>query len=255
MGRVAEIVADQEAGAEVLAGLGHNNPPDPTPFDAIKVHIDDLTETARGILDGSGVTTQAECDAVSKLLDEGRKATKAADQARAEEKKPHDDATKAIQAKWKPLIEAGEMIATLCKKAQLPFLEALEAEKLRIAAEARRTAEEATLRAAEAARAANATDLEAQERAATLVKEASMAVTVAKRAEGDKAHGVGGSRATTLRTNYRPVLVDRRAACAHYWTINPAAFDGLLMNLAAADVRASKHQIPGFDVVADRSVV
>lgn len=240
---------------DTLGNFTDNNPPAPTPFDAIRVHISDLTETARGILDGSGVTTQAECDAVSRLLDEGRKATKAADAARAEEKKPHDDAAKAVQAKWKPLIEAGEMIATLCKRAQLPYLEAQEAEKQRAAAEARRAADEAAQRAAQAARDAAATDLQAQEEAAALTKDASKAASLANRAEGDKAHGVGGARATTLRTTYRPVLVDRRAACAHYYAINPEAFDGLLMQLAATDVRAAKHQIPGFDVVADRSVV
>lgn len=255
MGRVAEIVADQEAGAELLAGLGHNHPPEPTPFDAIKVHVDDLMETARGFLDGSEINTQAEADAVSKLMDEARKASKAADNARAEEKKPHDEAAKAVQAKWKPLMESADRAVGLCKQALAPYLEALEAEKRRVADEARRVAEEAAQRAAQAARDAAATDLEAQEQAAALAKDASKAAGVAKRAEGDKAHGAGGARATTLRTTYRPVLIDRRAACAHYYAINPEAFDGLLMQLAATDVRASKHTIPGFDVIPERSVV
>lgn len=250
MGALAELAADQDR-----LGIGGNNPPEPTPFDAIKVHVDDLMETARGFLDGSEITTQAEADAVSKLMDEARKAGKAADVARAEEKRPHDDASKAVQAKWKPLLESADRAVSLCKQALAPFLEAQEAEKRRIAEEARRAAEEAAQRAAEAARQAAATDLEAQERADELAKDATAAAKLAKRAEGDKAHGVGGARATTLRTTYRPVLTDRRAACAHYYSINPEAFDGLLMELAAADVRASKHTIPGFDVVAERSVV
>jgi hypothetical protein len=117
--------------------IGANYPPEPDPFDAIKCHVEDLAETARGFLDGSGVTTQAEADAVSKLMDEGRKASKAADGARADEKRPHDEAGKAVQAKFKPLIESADRVVTICKQALAPFLMAQEAEKRRIAEEAR----------------------------------------------------------------------------------------------------------------------
>lgn len=251
MGRVQEM-DEEDIGRYAIGG---NNPPDPTPFEAITVHIQDLTETAKGFLDGSGVTTQAEADAVAKLMDEGRKATKAADTARTEEKKPHDDAGKAVQAKWKPLVESGERIVALCKQALGPFLEAQEAEKRRIAEAARREAEIKLQAALEASRAAHATDLEAREQADALEKAAKAAVADANRAEKDKAHGKGGARAATLRTSYRPVLVDRQAACAHYYKIDPALFDELLMMLAKQDIQAGKRAIVGFDVVEERSVV
>lgn len=235
--------------------IGANNPPEPTPFDAIKVHVEDLTETARGFLDGSGVTTQAEADAVAKLMDEGRKASKAADSARADEKKPHDDAGKAVQAKFKPLIESADRVVTICKQALAPFLMAQEVEKQRIADEARAVAEAKLKAAVEAARAAHATDLEAQEKAAELEKEASKANALAKRAEGDKAHGIGGARAATLRTSYRPVMTDGTAAARWAWNERREECEAFFLSLAVVAVRAGRHQIPGFKVEAERSVV
>lgn len=250
MGRVAEIAHDI-----AMFGAGHNNPPEPTPFEAIQVHIEDLTETAKGFLDGTGVTTQAEADALAKLMDEGRKASKAADAARAEEKKPHDEAAKAVQAKWKPLIEAGDRIVTICKQALAPYLEAQEAEKRRIAEEARKGAERKAQEAAAAARAAAATDLAAQEQAEALAKEAKAALTAANKADKDKAHGVGGSRAATLRTTYRPVMVDGVEAARWAWQTRREECEAFFLSLAVTAVREGRHQIPGFDVIAERSVV
>lgn len=250
MAAVAELAADLDR-----FGIGGNSPPEPTPFDAIKVHVDDLMETARGFLDGTGVNTQAEADALSKLMDEARKASKAADGARAEEKKPHDEAAKTVQAKWKPLIEAGDRVVAVCKQALAPYLEAQEAEKRRIAEEARRAAEQAAQAAAEAARQAHATDLEAQERAAALAKDASKAETAAKKAEGDKAHGVGGARATTLRTSYKPVMVDGVAAARWFWSNRREECETFFLSLAETEVRNGKRQLDGFRIDEVRSVV
>lgn len=250
MGALAEIAADMD-----MIGIGHNQPPEPTQFEAIQVHIEDLTETAKGFLDGSGVTTQAEADALAKLMDEGRKATKAADTARAEEKKPHDDAAKAVQAKWKPLMEAGDRIVSICKQALAPYLEAQEAEKRRIAEEARKAAEEASAKAAEAARAAAATDLAAQEQAEALAKEAKAALTAANRADKDKAHGNGGARAATLRTSYRPVMVDGVEAARWAWQNRREECEAFFLSLAVIEVRNGKRQLPGFDIIEEKAVV
>jgi hypothetical protein len=250
MGAVAEIAADMDR-----LGIGANYPPEPTPFDAIQVHVQDLVETAKGFLDGSGVTTQAEADAVSKLMDEGRKASKAADNARADEKRPHDEAGKAVQAKFKPLIESADRVVTICKQALAPFLMAQEAEKQRVAEVARAVAEAKLQAAVAAARAAHTTDLEAQEKAAELEKEASKANTLAKRAEADKAHGNGGSRAATLRTSYRPVMVDGVKAARWAWNERREECETFFLSLAVVAVREGRHGIPGFAIEEIRSVV
>lgn len=250
MGRVAEFAADLDR-----FGIGGNNPPEPTPFDAFKVHIDDLTETAKGFLDGSGVTSQAEADAVAKLMDEARKASKSADEARVEEKKPHDEAAKAVQAKWKPLLEAADRVTSVCKQALAPFLAEQEAEKRCIADEARKAAEKAAIRAAEAARAVEASDLEAREQADALAKEAKAAMATANKADKDKAHGVGGSRAATLRKTYRPVLVNGVEAARWAWQNRREECEAFFLSLAVIEVREGRHQIPGFTVEEVRSVV
>jgi hypothetical protein len=81
-------------------------------------------------------------DAVSKLLDMIRKAKKEADDFRAAEKKPHDDAAKAVQEKWKPLITRCDLAADAAKKALTPYLEAVEREKRAVAEAARKAADE-----------------------------------------------------------------------------------------------------------------
>jgi hypothetical protein len=97
------------AASAAIAIPGHNNPP--TPFDECERKVFDLFDEAKNFLDGEAITTQDMADAVSKLLDMIRKAKKEADDFRAAEKKPHDDAAKAVQEKWKPLITRCDLAA------------------------------------------------------------------------------------------------------------------------------------------------
>ena len=129
-----------------LATIGHNNPP-ADPFGAIKAHIDDLYVEAKNWLDGEPITTQAQADQVTRLLDMIRDAEKVADNARKEENKPFDDGKAAVQAKYAPLISDTKAVkgrtvlaAEACKAALAPWRQAQEA----IAREAaRKTREEA----------------------------------------------------------------------------------------------------------------
>jgi len=85
-----------------------------------------------------------------------RKAQKAADDARSAAKKPHLDAGKAVDAEWKPLIDAAQRIVDACKKALTPWnikeadRKAEEARKAAAEAEAERQAEVEASRAAAA---------------------------------------------------------------------------------------------------------
>jgi hypothetical protein len=236
------------------ASIGHNNPP-ADPFDGFAAHINDLFDEAKNFLDGEGVQSQGQADAVAALLDQLRKAGKDADAARAAEKKPHDDAAKAVQAKWKPLLEKADLAVTTAKRALAPWLMKLEEEKRAAAEKARLEAEEKARAAAEAMRAAQDDDLAAREAAEALVADAKKAEGAAHRAEADKAHAKGGDRAATLRSYFSPVLVDPKAALVHYVSVNPEAVKGFLLTLAKADVAAGKRQIPGFDVQEERRVV
>lgn len=234
--------------------IGANNPPADA-HDAFKAHIDDLFGEAANFLDGAGIASDAEADAVSKLLDLIRTAGKDADRARADEKKPHDDAGKAVQAKWKPLLDRAELAVDTCKKVLAPWLAKKESEARAAAEGARKEAEAKAAAAAEAMRQTNVNDLAAREQAEALVKDAKKADAAANRAEKVRPQASGGGRATTLRTTYRAELTDARAALAHYCKVQPDAIKANLLTLADADVRAGRRALPGFTIHEDRTVV
>lgn len=243
-------MADDAPNPRIFAGA--NNPP-ADPFDAIKVHIEDLYLEARNWLDGEPITTQAQADEVGRLLDMIREAEKAADEVRKELNKPFDEGKAAVQAKFAPLIADTKAVrgktvlaSEACKAALAPWRQEQERLRQEAAAEARRVADEAARVAAEAARSAAADDLAAQEVADAAIRQAEQAQKVA--AKADKAASTG----TGLRSYWSPTLTDGVVAARHYWTTNREGMEAALMALARADVQAGKRTIPGFDVVEDR---
>lgn len=252
MSAVAELAAD----AERIARIGDNNPPPPTPRESIATHISDLLVEAHAWADGTTVATQAQADEASRLIDDLRKAAKAADEQRVAEKKPLDEAAAEIQAFWNTWIadpktknpgrvwKAIDALKTCVK----PYLDRLEAERQEAARKAREEAEAAAAKAAEAARAAAASDLAAQEAAEDLIAAAEQAAADAKRIENSRTQARGGERSMGLRTIHVAVMTDRKAALLHYVAQQPEAFVELLQKLADTDVRGGKRQIPGFTV-------
>ena len=234
--------------------LGANGPPEPTPFDAFDAHLSDLMETAKGFLDGEGVNSEAEATAVSRLLDDARKAGKDADAQRAAEKKPHDDAAKAVQAKWKPLLERAELVSTTARRALAPWLAKLEAEQRAAAAARRAEAVAAAEAARQAAQAARTSDLAAAEEASRLADAAKAAEKVASKAEGAEAHATGGARATGLRSVWRAEVDDLWIAVGGLWRSNPEAFRPLVEQLASAEARGARRPMPGVSFHEDRVV-
>jgi len=237
--------------------------PNATPFDLIADDADDLLTEARAWADGEAIATQAQADEVSRLIEGLRLNAKAADDARKDENRPHDDAKAAVQAKYAPLWAdpktktPGKVFKAIdaLKAALAPYLRKLDDEKRAAEAKAREEAEAKAREAAEAMRAANAADLGAREEAEAKVAEAEAAARAVKTAEADKAHAVGGSRAMGLRTKWTARVVDAHAAAAHYWRTNPDAFAGLLQKLADDDVRSGKRSsVPGVEFIEERTL-
>lgn len=245
--------------------IGHNQGPPLSPFEAAKEKIESLYEEARLWLDGEPITTQGQADDLSNLLNMIRAAHAEADEARKEENKPFDEGKAEVQARYAELIadtkaKKGKTILAMeaCKKALAPWLEKLAAERKAIARKAREEADAQQRAAQEAVRAAQAaTDLAAREAAEQQLQEAKQANAAAKRAEKDTAKaGNGVGRAVSLRTNYRPVLIDPMAAGAHYWgTHHRAEIEQLFVTLAERDVRAGKRAIPGFEIIEEKTAV
>lgn len=236
------------------AVLGGNNPPEPTPFEAMDTHIADLMETAKGFLDGEPIETAEMAAVVAKLIDEGRRAGKDADAFRKDEAKPFDDGKKAVQEKWKPIIARCDLVVDTAKKALVPYQLKLEREQAEAAAKAREEAERARQEALAAERAAHAAaDLEAAERADELRKVADKADREANKAEKTAPTvAVEGGRGIGLRTYWIAEITDRREALKHYMLNQPEALTAWLLDQAQKDVNAGKRAIPGCIVREDR---
>lgn len=210
---------------------GHNNPPPDAMFG---MHIDDLFSLLSDSLAGGPVNTDEQEAAIDAILDDFRKASKDADKARAEEKRPHDDAAKAVQAKWKPIIDKADRGAQACKEALTPY----RTEKQRAKDEAARKArEDAEAREAEARAALRQSDdLEAKYAAEQQLEQAAKLKAVANRIDRS---------ATGLRTYWEAEITDRKAALLHYLARAPERFEALIQQLADEDARSTRAPVPG----------
>jgi hypothetical protein len=237
-----------------IAQIGDNGGPPLDALPAMSLHIDTLMETAQGFLDGEPVETAEAAAIVAKLIDEGRKAGKDADNLRKEEAKPFDEGKKAVQARWKPVIDKTDLIVATAKRALLPYQMKLEAEQRERADQARREAEAARQAQIDAERAAQASaDLDAAQRAADLRKAADKAQREASKADkATAAVPVEGARAISLRAVWRAEITDRRALLQHYMRTRPADLEAWLQMQADRDVHAGIRVIPGVLVKDER---
>lgn len=233
----------------MMATLLANAPAEPA--ELFKEEIDDLLLEARNYLDGEPIANEQQADAVSSLLNRLRRVAKDADAARATEKKPHDEAGKAVQAKWKPIIEKAELAASTAKQALAPWLQKIEEQQQREAEVARKEAERLATIAAEAHSSATG-NLQAIEDAERLLKAATGAQVHAARTGKQKAHARGGERAIGLVDVFTPELTDSCAALRHYREHQPEALKEWLLDQARKDVHAGTRTIPGFIINHER---
>ena len=198
------------------------------------MHIDDLFSLLSDTLAGGEVANDEQDAAIDGLLDEFRKAAKDADKARVDEKRPHDDAGKAVQVKWKPIVDKAERGATACKDALTPYRAAKQRVKDEAARKAREEAEVVARAAQEAFKASD--DLEARFAAEQQLEEAAKLVASANKID----------RAPTgLRTYWEAEVTDRGAALRHYIARQPDEFAALIQTLADRDSRGDRAPVPG----------
>lgn len=226
-----------------------NNPP---PEAAIGLALDDLYVEAAAWLDGSVIENQEQANTLGLIVGTARDLVKTADAARAAEKKPHDDAAKAVQAKWKPLIEKADKVATVGKAAIAKFLQAQQAEQDRIAAQARAEAERMAEDARIMAMGAMPDDLAAQEALKATQDQAQQLAKSAKHQSRQTAKVAGTGRAFGLRTYYVPTLVNNKEALLYYARTYPQALKDFLTELAQRDCSAGIRTIPGFDIIEEK---
>lgn len=239
-----------------VAPIGHNNPPEPTPYEAMKAHIDDLFDEAKNFLDGEPITTQEMADAIDKLKAMALEAEKDGDAQRKVEAKPFDEGKKEVQERWNPLVhdKTGKcrQIISTCNTALAPFLkakqDALDAEADR----QRKIAADLAAAALAKHQAAQLDNLTEQEEAEAALKEATQAQRLADQASNARAQAKGGKRATSLRDVWTPELTDSMIALKHYRADRPDVLKAWLTEQAEADIDAGKRSIPGFTIKHDR---
>lgn len=245
----------------MIAAIGHNNPPEVTPFDLSQTEINDLFDEAKLWMDGKPISTQDEADAIATLMRRIQEAAKTADARRVDENKPFDEGKAAVQAKYAPLIADTKavkgksvMAVEACKKALSPWLAKLEAERLAKAEAARKEAAEK----AEVARLAmqQRDSLEAAAHAEALVLEARKAEADARKIETSKSHAKGEGRAIGLRDYYTPEVTDGLVFARFVWADHRPALLEWLEGFAKHLVDSGKRDgIPGVTVKHERKAV
>lgn len=208
-----------------------NSPP---AFEAISMEVEELFSLASGSLAAGPVSTDEQEAALDGLLDDIRKTRKLADEERAAEKKPHADAAKAVDDKWRDVIARCDAGTKEIKTALTPYRTAKQQAKDAAAAKAREEAEAIAKAAQDALREAD--DLEAKYAAETQLGVAQKLTAVANKIDRS---------ATGLRTFWEPEITDKRAALLHYIQRSPERFEALIEQLAAEDARGARAPVPG----------
>jgi len=244
--------------------LGGNMPPEEetlTPYQRHKQRIEDLYEEARGWLDGDPIETAAIAGEVGKLKGMLQEAWNEAEAARVEEKRPHDEAAKAVQGRYNPLIkkETGlvAVAVDVCNKALAPYLKKLDDEQRALAAKLKEEADAAAAAAREKAQLAAATaSLDDREEAEAAIDAAKALQKDAKYADKAKPQTGGFTKNVGLRSVYTAELVDPKAALAHFRVTAAAGLKQWMREEGQRQLNASGNKsaasIPGFNIKHDR---
>lgn len=224
--------------AEQTPGIGHNV----SPFQECQDRTDELLESAKAFLGAETEINDDNEEAVADYINQINACIKKTDECRKADKKPHDDAGKAVQKQYLPLATrldkakkyiGGKLQAYLRQK-QLR----IDEERRQQEEEARRLREEADRKAVEAA----PHDLDAQIEAEESQKQADQVARDAAKTENAKAASSLG-KSIGLRTIYQAEITDLDECLAHYKG-DPKIREVLQM-LANADIRAKRPTPPG----------
>lgn len=197
--------------------------PDDNSFEGLKDRIEDLARDAQKLIEAGAAADQSAADRASDLANRLSELQKQADAARAAEKKPHDEAAAAVQAKWKPLLGTADIYRRIKEAVITPFLVSEEKKRRLAEAEARRKAEEA-------AKAGQPIPEPAAHRSAPKA-------------------GSGGRRSVALRTIKVVTITDRKAVL-DFFAENPQVTE--VLQKLAEKVVAAGATVPGVTVTEDQ---
>jgi hypothetical protein len=233
--------------------IGDNAPPDP--FTLYAESIEDLLLEANNYLDGGQIENEDQERAVASILTRLRREANAADDARKAEKRPHDEAAAAVQAKWAPLLKKADLAVGVAKNALASLLRKKEEVQRAAAEAAAQEARELADAAAQTAALANPESLSDQAAVRIRQENAADAAKRAERLAKQPVQAKGGERAVSLRSSYRAELTDPVAFARWAWEHRKGELLTFLEAMAQRECRAGPKSIPGITVREDRKAV
>lgn len=233
----------------MTAPIGHNQP---DPFTLFAESIDDLLLEAGNYLDGAEIENEDQEAAVASILTRLRREANAADEQRKTEKRPHDEAARAVQTKWAPLLEKADTAVTAAKNALTAFLVKKEAAQRAAANAAAQEARELAEAAAQLRKDASPNSLADQSTLREREKAAAEAARRADRLDKAKPQAKGGERAVGLRTAYRAEIIDATAFARWVWANRRGEMLTFLELVAERESRGGDKAIPGLKVHTER---
>lgn len=193
-------------------------------FEGLKDRIEDLARDAETLIAAGAAADQSAADRASDLANRLAELQKTADAARKIEKKPHDEAVAAVQAKWNPLLGVADIYKRIKSAVITPYLVAEDQKRKAAETEARRLAEEAA-------------------KAGAPIPE-----PVTMQRSAPKA-GSGGRRSVALRSVKVVTITDRAALLAFF--ANNEQVTEVLQKLAEK-VTAAGVTVPGVTVTEEQ---
>jgi hypothetical protein len=190
-----------------MDGLGHNNPPDP--IDEISAAYEAEREEAANWLDGTPVENESQMKAVDALRKSMRQWRLELEKGQKSATAPLYDTYKGELGRWKPTIDDAKTIEKCLVDAVGAFKKKLADEKRAEERAAWERAEKARREAEEKARAAAASDLDAQREAEAAKQAALAAEKAAQKARKDQVKG--------LRKVTKTVVIDPVALARWLW--------------------------------------
>lgn len=251
-------------GSNPRAVPGDNFPP-PYRHDVVEAHetkAAEFLDAAGEWLEVGEIDSEAQASELNDFIAGVKKNVKSADDDRKADKKPHDDAGKAVQAAYNPIIEKLKRAVERVSPMQTAWLEKKEAERQAEVERQRREAEAAAKAAEEAAaKAESSNDISGEVEAEEAAKRASDLQKEADRAAKTRANvksASGGGRTASLRAYLEVEVTNARVLFMRYQD-HPDLLE-CLRNLAAREARSKefdpeKDEIPGAKLTVTKRAV
>lgn len=216
------------------AVIGGNNPP--SPLEAMKLHADELFDMADGSLGIKAIETPEQASQVEDILGQAQEAARDAEKTRKDEKQPHLDAGRDVDAAWKPTQNRLKLTTDACKALLTPWRNKLEEERLAEEKRLQEIADQKERDAQAAFEATKVTDLAEREKADELLKEAKKTTAAANKVS---------KQATGLRTYWNVTVTDYGALLAHMKENDPDGLKAMLDGYALTKKNANIRKLPG----------